>query len=181
MTEVLILSTFFSQGEFFNVLILLASNQTQNFESQFWNCTKWQKVSMDRSAYGTMSTVVSLITFLCFYFLVIQWSSTAAEESPQILALSPPTFMSRPIPTARNVRFEKICSRRSFSKKSRIPANAKLYTVAELQLATNSFSEENLLGEGSLGSVYKGEFPDGQVLPELNMLSLASFKHIERE
>lgn len=40
---------------------------------------------------------------------------------------------------------------------------AKVYTIAELQSATNSFSEPNLLGEGSLGSVYKAEFPDGQV------------------
>ncbi|KAE8725796.1 DRT111 protein [Hibiscus syriacus] len=36
------------------------------------------------------------------------------------------------------------------------------YTVAELQLATNSFSEENLLGEGTVGPVYKAELPDGQ-------------------
>jgi serine/threonine protein kinase len=41
--------------------------------------------------------------------------------------------------------------------------------VAELQSATNSFSEENLLGEGSLGSVYKAEFPDGQVRPALTI------------
>lgn len=49
--------------------------------------------------------------------------------------------------------------------KGRLPARTKLYTVAELQSATNSFSEENLLGEGSLGSVYRAEFPDGQVQP----------------
>ncbi|XP_019077132.1 protein STRUBBELIG-RECEPTOR FAMILY 2 isoform X2 [Vitis vinifera] len=108
-------------------------------------------------------------------------TTTVEEESPQILALSPPTFMSRPIPTARNVRFEKICSRRSFSKKSRIPANAKLYTVAELQLATNSFSEENLLGEGSLGSVYKGEFPDGQVMAVKNINTVSLSLHEEEQ
>lgn len=39
----------------------------------------------------------------------------------------------------------------------------KTYTVTELESATNKYSEENLLGEGSLGSVYKAEFPDGQV------------------
>nr|CAN63788.1 hypothetical protein VITISV_000288 [Vitis vinifera] len=111
----------------------------------------------------------------------IPTTTVEAEESPQILALSPPTFMSRPIPTARNVRFEKICSRRSFSKKSRIPANAKLYTVAELQLATNSFSEENLLGEGSLGSVYKGEFPDGQVMAVKNINTVSLSLHEEEQ
>lgn len=54
--------------------------------------------------------------------------------------------------------------RRSFAKKSRMPIGATLYTVAELQLATNSFDRSNFLGEGSLGSVYKAEFPDGQVI-----------------
>lgn len=47
--------------------------------------------------------------------------------------------------------------------KNRMPIGVKLYTVAELQLATNFFSEHNLLGEGSLGSVYKAEFPNGKV------------------
>lgn len=46
---------------------------------------------------------------------------------------------------------------------SKIPISAKLYTVAELQLATNNFSEENLLGQGSLGFVYRAELPDGEV------------------
>lgn len=45
-----------------------------------------------------------------------------------------------------------------------MPIGATLYTVAELQLATNSFDRSNFLGEGSLGSVYKAEFPDGQVI-----------------
>ncbi|KAI8001484.1 Protein STRUBBELIG-RECEPTOR FAMILY 8 [Camellia lanceoleosa] len=30
--------------------------------------------------------------------------------------------------------------------------------------ATNSFSQENLIGEGSLGRVYRGEFPNGKVV-----------------
>lgn len=42
-------------------------------------------------------------------------------------------------------------------------SGAKAYTIAELEIATNGFSEENLIGEGSLGSVYKAEFPDGKV------------------
>lgn len=40
--------------------------------------------------------------------------------------------------------------------------------MADLQLATNSFSEHKLLGEGSLGSVYKAEFLDGQVQTQHN-------------
>jgi hypothetical protein len=43
------------------------------------------------------------------------------------------------------------------------PVSANIYTLTELQLATNNFGEENLLGEGSLGSVYRAEFQNGQV------------------
>ncbi|KAG0617373.1 hypothetical protein M758_5G185000 [Ceratodon purpureus] len=42
--------------------------------------------------------------------------------------------------------------------------SAIAFTVAELQAATNSFSEENLVGAGSLGQVYRAELPDGRVL-----------------
>lgn len=43
------------------------------------------------------------------------------------------------------------------------PITATSYTVASLQTATNSFSQEYLIGEGSLGRVYKAEFPNRKV------------------
>lgn len=36
------------------------------------------------------------------------------------------------------------------------------YSYSELQLATNGFSPENVLGEGGYGFVYKGKLKDGQ-------------------
>ena len=30
-------------------------------------------------------------------------------------------------------------------------------------METNSFSQENIIGEGALGRVYKAEFPNGKV------------------
>ncbi|KAJ7972286.1 putative Receptor protein kinase CLAVATA1 [Quillaja saponaria] len=109
----------------------------------------------------------------------IECSSTApGEESPQILP-----FNSAPIlgPIRHSIgrpphispyhlgRTERTSRRRSFSRRCRFPARIKVYTVAELQSATNSFSEENLLGEGSLGPVYKAEFPDGKILAVKNI------------
>ncbi|PKA65843.1 Protein strubbelig-receptor family 6 [Apostasia shenzhenica] len=44
------------------------------------------------------------------------------------------------------------------------PMTVTVYSVADLQMATNSFSVDNLLGEGSLGRVYRAQFNDGKVL-----------------
>lgn len=44
------------------------------------------------------------------------------------------------------------------------PANLKSYSIADLQIATGSFSVDHLLGEGSFGRVYRAQFEDGQVL-----------------
>ncbi|TKY64184.1 STRUBBELIG-RECEPTOR FAMILY 7 [Spatholobus suberectus] len=44
------------------------------------------------------------------------------------------------------------------------PANVKSYSIADLQIATGSFSVDQLLGEGSFGRVYRAQFDDGKVL-----------------
>ena len=53
--------------------------------------------------------------------------------------------------------------RKSTSKRAKSPITAITYSIADLQMATNSFSQENLIGEGALGRVYKAEFPNGKV------------------
>uniref|UniRef100_A0A6N2LU68 Receptor-like serine/threonine-protein kinase n=1 Tax=Salix viminalis TaxID=40686 RepID=A0A6N2LU68_SALVM len=40
--------------------------------------------------------------------------------------------------------------------------NLKVYSVATIMAATNSFSAKNKLGQGGFGSVYKGKLPDGR-------------------
>ncbi|KAL5681278.1 hypothetical protein ACJX0J_007663, partial [Zea mays] len=44
------------------------------------------------------------------------------------------------------------------------PVKATVYSVADLQMATDSFNMDNLIGEGTLGRVYKAQFSDGKVL-----------------
>ncbi|XP_059277011.1 protein STRUBBELIG-RECEPTOR FAMILY 3-like [Lycium ferocissimum] len=44
------------------------------------------------------------------------------------------------------------------------PTSVKSYTIASLQQYTNSFSQDNLLGSGMLGSVYRVELPNGKLL-----------------
>ncbi|KAF3572462.1 hypothetical protein F2Q69_00063540 [Brassica cretica] len=43
-------------------------------------------------------------------------------------------------------------------------SSATVFAVASLQQYTNSFSEEHIIGEGSLGNVYKAVFPHGKFL-----------------
>lgn len=52
----------------------------------------------------------------------------------------------------------------SAARKAKVPVTATSYTVAALQVATNSFCQDSLLGEGSLGRVYKADFPNGKVI-----------------
>ncbi|XP_019172099.1 PREDICTED: protein STRUBBELIG-RECEPTOR FAMILY 3-like [Ipomoea nil] len=48
-------------------------------------------------------------------------------------------------------------------KSSLLPTSVKSFTVASLQQYTNSFSQDNLVGAGTLGTVYKAELPDGRL------------------
>ncbi|XP_039052988.1 protein STRUBBELIG-RECEPTOR FAMILY 6-like isoform X2 [Hibiscus syriacus] len=44
------------------------------------------------------------------------------------------------------------------------PIDVTSYSIADLQMATGSFSVENLLGEGTFGCVYRAQLDDGKVL-----------------
>jgi hypothetical protein len=55
-------------------------------------------------------------------------------------------------------------SNKPVAKKSNItPIKATVYSVADLQMATDSFSFDNLVGEGTFGRVYRAQFNDGKV------------------
>ncbi|KAL6520739.1 hypothetical protein OROHE_016920 [Orobanche hederae] len=92
-------------------------------------------------------------------FTGVDFTSMSVHDSPHMLAFSSsPMITPSRLPPFR-AKTLKVSRRKSFSKSKTI-IGAKAYTVAELQIATNNFSEENLIGEGSLGSVYRAEFPD---------------------
>ncbi|GLT33505.1 hypothetical protein SLA2020_080870 [Shorea laevis] len=52
--------------------------------------------------------------------------------------------------------------------------STSVFTIASLQQYTNSFSEDNFIGEGMLGSVYRAELPDGKLLAIKKLDSKAS-------
>ncbi|KAL2253312.1 UNVERIFIED_CONTAM: Protein STRUBBELIG-RECEPTOR FAMILY 8 [Sesamum indicum] len=67
-------------------------------------------------------------------------------------------------PPADNLTAERLQGKNGSVKRVKSPITATSYTVAALQTATNSFSQENLIGEGSLGRVYRAEFPNGKIM-----------------
>lgn len=98
-----------------------------------------------------------MIPFPFFY-------SADNKDSPDLCKLkSSPAIKLRLPPPILKTRTGKIVGGK-FTMKYSIPICAQLYTISELQLATDNFRDRNLLGTGSLGSVYRGEFPDGKVI-----------------
>lgn len=98
--------------------------------------------------------------------MVIDVSTTAIDESLQIPPYNAASLLSpRRLTSQIHKRAAGETSRKSFSGRDRFTGRTKVYTIAEVQLVTNSFHEDNLLGEGSLGPVYRAEFPENKVLP----------------
>lgn len=81
--------------------------------------------------------------------------------SPATVDLKPPPKIER------NQRFddENDFANKPVAKKSNAPpVKATVYSVADLQMATDSFNMDNLIGEGTFGRVFRAQFRDGKVL-----------------
>lgn len=93
--------------------------------------------------------------------------SPEANDSLAVTMLKPPPVESyRMRPPAESYKLEKSKGSKMAlqTKGVRVSINATEFTIAELQIATQSFSLENLIGTGSLGKVYKAELPSGKIV-----------------
>lgn len=86
--------------------------------------------------------------------------SAKAMDTSAPINLRPP-----PIERAKSFDDEEISPKPVVVKKKAVtaPINIKSYSIADLQMATGSFSVDNLLGEGTFGRVYRAQFDDGKV------------------
>ncbi|XP_075493351.1 protein STRUBBELIG-RECEPTOR FAMILY 6-like [Primulina tabacum] len=78
-----------------------------------------------------------------------------------------PMINLKPPPVDLHKTEEDIVSLKPISPPKKVPTvplNAKPYSIADLQVVTNSFSVENLLGEGTVGRVYRAQSNDGKAL-----------------
>ncbi|CAI0473059.1 unnamed protein product [Linum tenue] len=78
----------------------------------------------------------------------------------------PPSMSLKPPPIDRTKSFDEDESVKKHVIRKRVaaPVSVATYSIADLQMATGSFSMEHLLGEGSFGRVYRAHFDDGKVL-----------------
>ncbi|KAG0581261.1 hypothetical protein M758_4G241900 [Ceratodon purpureus] len=89
---------------------------------------------------------------------IIEEPQEDVKASSQVKTLKAP-------PSFKNVTVQAgAATKTSTSKVNRSNIALTPFSVADLQAATNSFSQENLIGEGSMGRVYRAEFANGQVL-----------------
>ncbi|XP_038708155.1 protein STRUBBELIG-RECEPTOR FAMILY 6-like isoform X2 [Tripterygium wilfordii] len=97
---------------------------------------------------------------------------TVTFDAPALINLRPP-------PTDRSKSFDdEDVSRKPpivVKKAVTAPINVKSYSIADLQMATGSFSVDNLLGEGTFGRVYRAQFDDGKVLA-VKKINLSAFR-----
>ncbi|KAJ7948272.1 Strubbelig receptor family protein [Quillaja saponaria] len=82
--------------------------------------------------------------------------------------LMPPPPPPPPPPPVERVIVEPVvpleATMMKLSKKTVVPPiSAKSFTIASLQQYTNSFSQENLIGGGMLGNVYRAQHPEGKL------------------
>ncbi|KAH0452865.1 hypothetical protein IEQ34_017189 [Dendrobium chrysotoxum] len=66
-------------------------------------------------------------------------------------------------PPAKKLMVDNMYGNNCLLRRLKFPITATSYSVSSIQAATNSFNQEYLLGEGSLGRVYKAEFSFGKV------------------
>ncbi|KAL5793847.1 hypothetical protein ACOSP7_002441 [Xanthoceras sorbifolium] len=83
---------------------------------------------------------------------------------PPPLPTSPPPTPPPPPPPDKVIIKPVVPAEVKPSTKTIPLTSARSFTIASLQQYTNSFSQENFIGAGMLGSVYRAQLPDGKLL-----------------
>ncbi|KAL8127155.1 hypothetical protein AgCh_014177 [Apium graveolens] len=103
---------------------------------------------------------------VCYVFAEIKPAQASSMSITKTFENSA-SFNLRPPPVDRHKSFDEddLSVRPITAKKVNTTLiNAISYSIADLQIATNIFNVEDLIGEGSTGRVYRAQFDDGRAL-----------------
>ncbi|XP_024969192.1 protein STRUBBELIG-RECEPTOR FAMILY 7-like isoform X1 [Cynara cardunculus var. scolymus] len=104
-------------------------------------------------------------------------ANTKAFEIPSAINLKPP-----PMERHKSFDDDDFSAKPVVPKKVSVaPTNAISYSIADLQIATDSFSADNLIGEGSTGRVFRAQFEDGKVVAVKKINSSALPGHLSED
>ncbi|KAL5774562.1 hypothetical protein ACOSP7_012119 [Xanthoceras sorbifolium] len=105
-----------------------------------------------------------------------------ASQVPQDEQLPPPPL---PFPLVEKVMVKPLApaqvATKSHPSMHLNSSSVSVFTIASLQQYTNSFSEDNFIGQGMLGSVYRAELPDGKLLAVKKLSTTASRRQSDEE
>lgn len=104
---------------------------------------------------GSMYLDFFLKIFLYYFLATYKGIEEVSKVAASVTSLKPLI--------AEKAADDKLFGKNGSSKRQRVPITAMSYSVASLQVATNCFSQECLVGEGSLGRVYRAEMANGKV------------------
>ena len=110
---------------------------------------------------SSIFVATNFVHFVLNFFYNESYLGINKELQEQKLKSAPRTNLKPP--PSDIVVAEKVYGKNASLRRPKVPITATSYTVAALQIATSNFSQENLVGEGSLGRVYKAEFSNGKV------------------
>ncbi|KAH7387041.1 hypothetical protein KP509_16G001700 [Ceratopteris richardii] len=98
-----------------------------------------------------------------------------ASLLPTETVLKPP-----PAEKTREPILEKVLGRKVSGRRGKNTISATAISVADLQIATDSFSHENFLATTILGPIYKGQLPNGKLLA-IRKIDLSAAPSVDRE
>ena len=111
---------------------------------------------------------------------------TSSTDTVTFSPLAPITLKPPPIERHKSLGEDDFSNKPVVKKDNTTAIAVTVYSVADLQIGTDSFNIDNLVGEGLFGRVYKAQFSDGKVsfasnqifvLSFLNKLLICSLKH----
>lgn len=155
--------------------VTMPSSSSQGITAQYTNRSKRYLTGGHIAGIVVASALAVIIAIFVFIFFTWKTKEQAAENKhePSAQDVNRKQDMTtelkhKPVPDVATMRClmpkEKIVDA-DFQNKNMVSSiAATAYTIGELQTATNSFNQENLVGEGTSARVYKAKFATGKFL-----------------